>query len=154
MDATSDAKRPTKPFTLTASLEDYLETIKLLIDQDPHGHAHTSTIAKHLKVKMPSVTNALGVLHRNGYIHYDTNYPVTLTPLGEQTAKRVLRKHHILSNFLQDVLQMEQTNASDVACKIEHVITDDFIQRIELLSSLITRSDIAEEISNRMKQLN
>lgn len=154
MDATHETMTPKKPFTLTASLEDYLETIKMLIDEDPHGHAHTSYIAKRLNVKMPSVTNALGVLHRNGYIHYDTNYPVTLTPLGEQTAKRILRRHHVLSNFLEDILQMQKEEASDLACKIEHVISDNFILRLELLSSSISTSDQAEEILKRMKQLN
>lgn len=154
MDAIQETTTPKKPFKLTASLEDYLETIKILIDEDPHGHAHTSYIAKRLNVKMPSVTNALGVLHRNGFIHYDTNYPVTLTPLGEQTAKRVLRKHHILSNFLKEILLMKNDEASDLACKIEHVISDDFVQRIELLSSAITASNSAEEIIKRMKQFN
>lgn len=154
MDATHDTLTPKKPFKLTASLEDYLETIKMLIDEDPHGHAHTSYIAKRLNVKMPSVTNALGVLHRNGYIHYDTNYPVTLTPLGEQTAKRILRKHHILSNFLEDILHFDNKEASELACKMEHVISDNFIQRLELLSSAITANDCAEEILKRMKELN
>ncbi|MDO4527802.1 MAG: metal-dependent transcriptional regulator [bacterium] len=154
MDATHATLTPQQPSPLTASLEDYLETIKMLIDEDPHGHAHTSTIAKRLNVKMPSVTNALGVLHRNGYIHYDTNYPVTLTPLGEHTAKRILRRHHVLSNFLEDILQMKTEEASELACKIEHVISDNFILRLELLSSAITSSDNATELLKRMKQLN
>ena len=141
-----------KPFHLTASLEDYLETIKCLIDQDTHGHAHTSDIAKALKVKMPSVTNALGILCRNGYIHYDTNYPVTLTELGEAAAERILRKHHVLSTFLQSILKMEKVSASDLACKIEHVTTDDFIQRLEALTSAIASCGCADEIASVMQQ--
>jgi Mn-dependent DtxR family transcriptional regulator len=153
MDAPNATPESTiKPFQLTASLEDYLETIKLLIDQDPHGHAHTSTIAKALKVKMPSVTNALGILCRNGYIHYDTNYPVTLTPLGEAAAVRILQKHDILSRFLQDILQMEKDSASHLACKIEHVITDDFIQRLEALSRAIDETGSADAIASYVQQ--
>ena len=49
---------------LSASLEDYLETIAALIEE--HGHAHTSDIAERMKVKMPSVTYALGTLSRGG----------------------------------------------------------------------------------------
>lgn len=119
------------PFQLTASLEDYLEAIMFLSDADEHGHAHTRDIAKQLNVKMPSVTNALGILCRNGYINYDTNYPVTLTELGQQSAKRIMRRHQLLARFLKEILLLDNDYASEVACRMEHVATEDIMKRME-----------------------
>lgn len=127
-----------RPFELTASLEDYLEAIKLLIDDADHGHAHTSDIAKRLKVKMPSVTNALGVLRKHGYINYDTNYPVTLTALGERAAERVIRRHRTLTAFLRDVLLLSPEEASATACRVEHVIGDPPVARLAVLTRELT----------------
>ncbi len=127
-----------KPFELTASLEDYLEAIKELIEADGHGHAHTSDIAKKLRVKMPSVTNALGVLRRHGYIHYDTSHPVTLTEQGDREATRVMRRHQVLSTFLQDVLHLDRTAASATACRIEHVIDERLLARLAVLTEELT----------------
>ena len=42
---------------MSSNMEDYLETIALLIDE--HGHAHARDVARRLNVKMPSVTCAL-----------------------------------------------------------------------------------------------
>ncbi len=123
-----------KGFELTASLEDYLEAIKVLCEETDHNHAHTSGIARRLKVKMPSVTNALGVLRRHGYINYDTSHPVTLTELGEQEAARVIRRHSVLSSFLNRVLQLPTEEASATACRVEHVIDDSLLARLELLT--------------------
>ncbi len=124
-----------KPFELTASLEDYLEAIKILMDTDAHGHAHTTDIAKRLKVSMPSVSNALAVLSKHGYIHYDTNYPVTLTELGQKEAERVMRRHRVLSEFLRDVLQLDAEGASRTACRMEHVTDEQLITRLEALTN-------------------
>ncbi len=139
-----------KPFELTASLEDYLEAIKELIDEGAHGHAHTSDIAKRLNVKMPSVTNALGILREHGYIHYDTNYPVTLTVLGEQTAAKVIRRHRVLKTFLCDILKLETTQASATACKIEHVIDDALIARLEVLTTELMASRRCAQLRHRL----
>ncbi len=125
-------------FDLTASQEDYLETIKLLVEETEHGHAHTSDIARRLKVKMPSVTNALGVLRKRGLIHYDTNKPVTLTPRGDREAARVLRRHRALSRFLREILLLDEDWASRTACRVEHVIDDRLLGRLEALTNAFT----------------
>lgn len=121
-----------KPFELTESLEDYLEAIKHLIDE--HGHAHTSEIARLMKVKMPSVTNALGVLCRHGYLNYDSNYPVTLTKKGLVAAERVIGRHQILTVFLKNVLSLPEVEAGETACRLEHVMDDRLIARLNALN--------------------
>ena len=141
-----------KPFELTASLEDYLEAIKELIDANEHGHAHTSEIARRLKVKMPSVTNALGVLRKHGYLNYDSSYPVTLTKLGLAAAERVIGRHRVLKDFLKDVLLLPEEEASATACRVEHVIDDNLITRLDALNKVFAEEAISEEIRVRLAQ--
>ena len=135
------AERQGKPFELTASLEDYLEAIKEVIDNSDEDHAHSVAIAKRLKVAKPSVTYALGILRERGYINYNVNYPVTLTPLGEQEAARVIRRHRELKAFLKEVLCLEDEQSETTACRIEHVIDDHLLARLTCLNQVFRSAE-------------
>ena len=112
---------------LTESLEDYLETILQLIEYE--GHAHVHDIATKLNVKMPSVTGALKRLMEQGYIVYQSNRPVVLTTKGQETAKEILRRHTVLKLFFQKALGLPEEKAAETACKLEHAVDEDTIQR-------------------------
>lgn len=114
---------------ITASLEDYLEAIRALIDG--HGHAHTRDIAKRLGITMPSVSRALQILARQGHIQYRKNYPIVLTPSGERIADEVQRRHSFLEAFFRDQLGLDNQKASDTACRIEHIVDADTMARWE-----------------------
>ena len=116
---------------VTASLEDYLEAIRALIAS--HGHAHTRDIALRLDVKMPSVTRALQLLAREKHIVYRKNYPIQLTPWGERIAGEVQRRHSFLEGFFRDQLGVDAEKASQMACKIEHIVDFDTMTRWEEL---------------------
>lgn len=116
---------------VTASLEDYLEAIRALIAS--HGHAHTRDIAGRLGVKMPSVTRALQLLAKQGHIVYRKNYPILLTPSGAGIAEEVQRRHSFLEAFFRDQLGLEEGKASRLACKIEHIVDFDTMERWEAL---------------------
>lgn len=125
---------------LSESLEDYLEVIAEL--SIPDGHAHVKEIADQLHVKMPSVTGALRQLARLNYISYSSHQPVVLTPLGKSVADRVIQRHQILKKFFCDILGMSSENASEVACKLEHIIDDLALTRFMLFTEAIaTRTD-------------
>lgn len=141
-----------KHFALTESMEDYLETIQTLIDEDPHHHAHTRDIAGRLRIKMPSVSNALSLLCDNGYVEYEPNRPVTLTPLGAQEAARVIRRHRLLTAFLSDVLALGPERASGIACRIEHVIDEDLLDRLETLTGKILSDPCCAELRERLNE--
>lgn len=122
---------------LSASQEDYLEAIAELIES--HGHAHTSDIAARLSVRMPSVTNALGLLSRNGYVSYRPNFPVTLTRQGATEAERVRRRHRILEEFFRRLLGLSVEQAGKAACRIEHIIDENTIERFRIFSEAVTK---------------
>ena len=125
---------------LSESLEDYLEAISELIAIE--GHAHTKEIAEKLNVKMPSVTAALRQLDKMGCIVYNTHYPVQLTPAGKEIADQVVRRHRILKKFFGEILGLNPEKASETACRLEHAVDEETIERFILFSEAIeNRSD-------------
>ncbi len=125
---------------LSESLEDYLEAIAELIAVN--GHAHTKEIAEKLEVKMPSVTAALRQLDKMGCIVYNTHYPVQLTPAGKEIADEVMRRHRILKKFFGEILGLHPEKASETACRLEHAVDEETIERFILFSEAIeNRSD-------------
>ena len=120
---------------LSESLEDYLEAISLIIKEN--GVAKSMEIADFLKVKRSSVTVALKNLREKGMIEYQKYRPIVLTALGQQTADEIIFKHKTLENFFTKVLAVDQTLASDAACRMEHAIgktiTDRLVQFVDFI---------------------
>ena len=129
---------------LSESLEDYLEAIAKLIEVE--GHAHTKKIAEVLKVKMPSVTAALKQLANLGYIEYSTHFPVELTAEGKKVADKVCKRHEILTHFFAGILGLPAQMATDTACRMEHVVDDNAIERFVLFSDAISKRAEAEAL--------
>ena len=121
---------------LTESLEDYLEAILELTEVE--GHAHTKKIADKLKVRMPSVTVALRQLAARKLITYSVNYPVELTEAGRAEAQRVLGRHKFLKVFFADILGLPPAKASETACRLEHIVDEDIINRFVKLAERLT----------------
>ena len=104
------------------SAEDYLET--MLILQNKYGYIRSIDIAKHLGVTKPSVSYAVKRLRESGYINMESNGPITFTPPGLEIAKRTYERHVALVSFLE-LLGVEEEQAEEDACQIEHVISND-----------------------------
>lgn len=113
---------------LTASLENYLEVIYRIVRQK--GVARVKEIAKALAVRMPSVNSALKALQERNLVEHSRYGYVELTPFGEEAARRVLRQHETLTEFLRELLGVEAAVAEEDACKIEHVISRDTFERV------------------------
>ncbi|MDD3808830.1 MAG: metal-dependent transcriptional regulator [Erysipelotrichaceae bacterium] len=90
-----------------------------------------SLLAEQLNVSKPSVNNALNVLKENGYLNYERYGDITLTPLGEKTAKQICNKHHVLARMFEEVFGLDSEIANEDACRIEHVISQQAIEAIE-----------------------
>ena len=118
----------TKTLQLTASLEDYLEAIFNIIAKK--GGVRAKDIAKNLDVKAGSVTTALQALAKNEYINYKPYEVISLTHKGLEKAKEIIRKHEILKDFFVEILGASPKIAEDGACKMEHVIHDNLVERL------------------------
>jgi DtxR family Mn-dependent transcriptional regulator len=122
---------PLESAELSEPVEMYLETIYRLSERK--GIARTSDIAKRLSISMGAVTNTLANLESRGLVRRKAYRGVKLTPSGETIALRVLRKHRLAERLLTEVLGMRWSEVHEVACRLEHAITDDVVDALERL---------------------
>ena len=120
---------------ITSHLEDYLETI-LFIARDS-GEAHASVVAEKMGVTRASVTGALRALADRGLITYQPYQPVTLTEEGRKAAQACADRHQFLHRFFRDQLGMEDREAEDVACKVEHSANATVLARLAEFSRFL-----------------
>jgi DtxR family Mn-dependent transcriptional regulator len=113
---------------LSASLEDYLEAI-FHIEADI-GVARAKEIAKRLKVSYSSVTKALRALVEKELIDYEPYGLVKLTNKGKRLARDVAHRHQTLKDFLTKVLFIDEAEADEVACKLEHEVSKKVVDRL------------------------
>jgi DtxR family Mn-dependent transcriptional regulator len=121
---------------LTKSNEDYLEAIGLLVRE--RGIAQVRDIATVMNVKMPSVTSAVRQLAELGLVEYVQYAPVRLTKKGAKLADRIIQCHRTLHAFFRDILQLPDSRADEIACQVEHVMTQEEIERIAELTACVT----------------
>jgi DtxR family Mn-dependent transcriptional regulator len=144
----------TKPQSLSASLEDYLEAIFNIAGEA--GVARSKDIAKLLGVSKSSVTGALRVLKKKGLANYKPYDFVTLTEQGQAAAAQVARKHNILKSFFINVLGVDADTAQRAACRAEHTLGPKVIARLLCFIEFVTISskdgyDVAGEFQRFCK---
>lgn len=113
---------------LHESAEMYLETIYLLSRQG--SGVRGIDIAEHMGYSKPSVSRAVGILKRDGYVVTDDDGFLVLTDLGTATAERVFERHQVLTRLLRH-MGVEERIASEDACRIEHVISDETLDAVK-----------------------
>lgn len=113
---------------LSASLEDYLEAI-FHIEQEKHA-ARAKDIIERLQVSGASVTAALRILAEKKLINYAPYDLITLTTKGKAIAEDVVHRHETLRDFFIKVLAIEKHEAEEVACKMEHAMSENVLERL------------------------
>ncbi len=113
---------------LQESGEMYLETIYVLsMEGKP---VRSLDVANHLGYSKPSVSRAVGILKTNEYINVDENGHLTLTASGKSIATKIYERHIVLSTLLKKIGVSDETATED-ACRIEHVISDETFEAIK-----------------------
>ena len=125
---------PSSPH-LSESLEDYLEAILHITGEN--GVAWPRDIAKEMAVSNASVTGALRALAERDLINYVPYMSVTLTAKGEEHAREITRRHETLRGFLRDFLEVDPTLADETACKMEHILSPEIIQKFARLAAFV-----------------
>ncbi len=113
---------------LAASGEMYLETIYVL--SKTLGEVHSIDISEHMGYSKPSVSRAVGLLKKGGYVKMAENGALTLTPTGLEVASKIFERHTVLSSFLTH-LGVDAETAAEDACKMEHDISDASLEAIK-----------------------
>lgn len=119
----------------TSTVEDYLKCI--LLNEPDFGEAvRFGAIAEALDVAPGTVTSMMKTLAASGLVAYEKYAGVSLSPEGRQLATHVLRRHRLIELFLVEVVGLDWSEVHAEAERLEHVVSDRLIERIdELLGS-------------------
>lgn len=120
---------------LSRSQEDYLEEIYNQVVKN--GYAKVTEISNSLNVKKASVTGALNTLSAKKLINYEPYSKITLTKTGEDFARTIHEKHENLREFFENVLGLSKEEASDNACRMEHIVSENFFTNFVKFSDFI-----------------
>ena len=116
--------------TLTISIQDYLKSIYELTENGQS--ASTNALARKLNISAPSVTGMVQKLAsaKPALVEYQKHQGVTLTKEGKRAALEVIRHHRLLEAWLVQTLGYSWDEVHEEAERLEHVISEDFEQRI------------------------
>ncbi len=106
---------------LQESGEMYLETLYIL--SRGSDTVRSLDIAEYRGFSKPSVSRAVGILGKSGFITVDLKGYLHLTPHGEEVAKKIFERHTLITELLVS-LGVPREVAEDDACKIEHDVSD------------------------------
>ncbi|NLD26604.1 MAG: metal-dependent transcriptional regulator [Acholeplasmataceae bacterium] len=115
-------------FNLTKSIEDYLEAILIL--EKSNEKVKSVNIARLLGVSKPGVNQAMNILKENELIDKADYGDVVLTAKGREIANEVYKKHLLIKDFLLKLGVSEEIAEHD-CCKIEHILSDETLNKIK-----------------------
>lgn len=114
---------------ISPTIEDYLKAIYKL--QKRQERVTTSAIAEKLGVSDATVTSMIKKLAKEKFLKHISYHGVVLTDKGEKIAIGVIRKHRLVELFLKEVLGLEWDKVHVEAEKLEHVISDEILKRMD-----------------------
>ena len=118
---------------ISQAVQDYLKAIyKLLNGQDPVASVTTSTVAEKMDVAAASATNMVKKLAEMKLVEHTPYQGVMLTAMGEKIALEVIRHHRLLELYLAEVLGYDLDRVDAEAERLEHVISEEFEDRIDM----------------------
>lgn len=121
---------------LQESGEMYLETILVLSEKK--GVVRSIDVCDYMGFSKPSVSRAIHLLEDGGYLNVDEKGYLKLTDVGLEVAKKIYERHRVLTEVLC-YLGVDRETATDDACKMEHVISD---QTFEVLKARVAHLNL------------
>lgn len=139
---------------LSESSEDYLKTIYLLREEmraqnTPDERISTNDLASHMSVSPASVTGMMKKLAECGLVIHRPYYGVELTDLGEQIALEIVRHHRLLELYLTNHIGFSWDEVHDQADVLEHAISEEFEDRIDMLLGYPTHDPHGDPIPTK-----
>lgn len=108
--------------------EMYLETILVLSRE--RDMVRSIDVSSSMGYSKPSVSRAMGILKKDGYITIDESGGIHLTAEGSSIAEKIYDRHRVMTDVLLKLGVSEETAIED-ACKIEHDISDETFNAIK-----------------------
>lgn len=115
---------------LNESSENYLKAIYEL--QNCQQDVRSVDIARMLGYSKASVCVAMKKLMQKKLIEMSSKKEIHLTTLGEKTAAELEKKYTLLKHLLIEVLDVDEQTAAQDACRMEHGISNQSLNRLEI----------------------
>jgi DtxR family transcriptional regulator, Mn-dependent transcriptional regulator len=117
----------------SSTVENYLKVIHLqqLTLSDPTHLVGMGQLASAMGVTPGTATTMVKALNEAGLVHYEPYVGVRLLPAGERLAGLVIRRHRLVELFLVRVMGMSWDEVHDEAEKLEHVVSERLIERMD-----------------------
>ena len=106
----------------------YLETIYVLSKEK--NFVRSIDVGEHMGYSKPSVSRAVSTLKKDGYITVGEDGGLQLTEKGLEVARTMYERHTVLTKLLMG-LGVEESVASEDACRMEHVLSDESFAAIK-----------------------
>jgi len=113
---------------LSEAVQDYLKTIYTL--QEQGGAVSTSALAEAMGVAAASATGMVKKLAGLKLARHNPYQGVVLTKAGEKMALEVIRHHRLLELYLAEALGYSWDKVHEEAERLEHVISEEFEEKI------------------------
>jgi len=134
---------------ITPPVEDYLKTIYAVLREGGEARATTSAIAERMEVSAASATNMMQRLAEMKLVEYVPYRGVSLTPMGEKIALEVIRHHRLIELYLAEALGYSWDKVHDEAERLEHVISEEFEDRIDAMLGYPTTDPHGDPIPSK-----
>jgi DtxR family Mn-dependent transcriptional regulator len=116
---------------LSPRISDCLKVIYAM--QEQGQKVSTSAVSERLGVSDATVTLLFKDFAVAGWAEHTPYHGVHLTPLGERKAMEVIRHHRLLELYLERALGYSWDKVHAEADKLEHVISEEFEEKLDAL---------------------
>ena len=131
--STGEGKEKGTEMEYSESVEMYLKEIYRLSMKGPRIRATDVAIA--LGVSKSSVNRAVKKLCREGLLNHVTYGHIEITAKGARNARQICEKQKIIADYLVTKLSVDPQLAATEACKLEHIVSDVVIGKMNEVAS-------------------
>ncbi len=122
---------------LSSTLEDYVRAIYCI--ERKQRAARPKDICRSQNVANSTVTAALQSLAEKGMVNYEPYELITLTEKGRRKAEQLAIRHHIVRDFLHDILGLQAPQAEATTCDMEHAVSREALERFVCFLAFVQR---------------
>jgi len=137
----------------STTVEDYIKQLYLIEqagEQSAQSLIGMGDISAAMDVQAGTVTSMMKTLAEAGLVEYEPRQGVRLTTGGRTLALHVLRSHRLIELFLVEVLGFDWSEVHDEAERLEHVVSERFLESIDNLMGNPQRDPHGDPIPSKL----
>lgn len=115
----------------TSTVEQYIKTIYQLQERSRGGIVPMKQLSDAMSVTPGTATTMVKHLAERTLVSYTPRKGVILSTTGRKLALTMVRRHRLIETFLEQVLGYDWAEVHDDAERLEHAVSERFIQRLD-----------------------